>query len=68
MPVRTSGSDWRSRCAPAPEIPPEQLGAGDAAFVKKAERRLEEGRAGILALASHNAALLERVRARGILS
>ena len=54
MPAHASGSDRRSRCAPAPEIPPD--GAGDAAFVKKAERRLEEGRAGILALTSRRLA------------
>ena len=46
----------------------EWIGVGDAAFVEKAERRLESlvSRAGILVLASHNLALLERVCATGI--
>ncbi len=47
----------------------EWIGVGDAAFVKKAERRLEGfvGRAGILGLASHNPALLERTCTKGVL-
>jgi ABC-2 type transport system ATP-binding protein/lipopolysaccharide transport system ATP-binding protein len=47
----------------------EWLGVGDAAFVEKAERRLEAfiEQAGILVLASHSAPLLERVCATGVL-
>ena len=47
----------------------EWIGVGDAAFVEKAERRLEElvDRAGILVLASHSPALLERACATGVL-
>lgn len=77
MPVHTYSAGMRLRLAFAvctcinPEIllMDEWIGVGDAAFVKKAERRLEEfvGRAGILVLASHNAALLERVCTTGIL-
>ena len=77
MPVHTYSTGMQLRLAFAvctciePEIllMDEWIGVGDAAFVKKAERRLEEfvGQAGILVLASHNAALLERVCTRGIL-
>ena len=47
----------------------EWLGVGDATFVEKAERRLEEfiDNASILVLASHNLALLERVCSLGVL-
>ena len=47
----------------------EWLGVGDAAFVEKAERRLEAfiDRAGILVLASHDLDLLGRVCTKGIL-
>ena len=46
----------------------EWLGIGDRAFVEKARRRLEEfvERAGILVLASQNAALLERICTTGV--
>ena len=77
MPVHTYSIGMQLRLAFAvctciePEIllMDEWIGVGDAAFVKKAERRLEDfvGRAGILVLASHNAALLERVCTTGIL-
>ena len=47
----------------------EWLGAGDAAFVEKARRRMDEfvDRTGLLVLASHNPALLERVCDTGVL-
>ena len=71
MPVHTYSAGMRLRLAFAvctcfePEIllMDEWLGIGDRAFVEKARRRLEEfvERAGILVLASQNAALLERV-------
>ena len=77
MPVRTYSTGMRLRLAFAvstciePEIVlmDEWLGVGDAAFVEKAERRLEGlvGRAGILVLASHNPALLERTCTTGVL-
>ena len=71
LPVHTYSSGMMLRLAFAvstamePEIllMDEWIGVGDAAFVEKAERRLESlvSRAGILVLASHNSALLERV-------
>ena len=77
MPVHTYSTGMMLRLAFAvstamePEIllMDEWLGVGDAAFVEKAERRLEAlvNRAGILVLASHNAALLERVCTTAIL-
>ena len=77
MPVHTYSSGMMLRLAFAvctciePEIllMDEWIGVGDAAFVEKAERRLETfiERAGILVLASHSAALLERVCATGVL-
>ena len=47
----------------------EWISAGDAAFVDKIRRRLDEftNRAGILVLASHNLDLLERVCTKGVL-
>ena len=47
----------------------EWIGVGDAAFVQKAEQRLMTfvDRAGILVLASHNPALLERICTKGVL-
>ena len=77
MPVHTYSMGMKLRLAFAvctciePEIllMDEWIGVGDASFVAKAERRLRDlvDRAGILALASHNAALLERVCATGVL-
>ncbi len=77
MPVRTYSSGMKLRLAFAvctciePEIllMDEWIGVGDAAFIAKAERRLEEfvDRAGILVLASHNPALLKRVCVTGVL-
>ena len=76
VPVHTYSAGMQLRLAFAvctciePEIllMDEWIGVGDAAFVKKAERRLEKfvAHAGILVLASHNAALLERVCTTGI--
>ena len=76
MPVHTYSAGMRLRLAFAvctcfdPEIllMDEWLGIGDRAFVEKARRRLDEfvERAGILVLASQNAALLERVCTTGI--
>ena len=75
MPVHTYSAGMRLRLAFAvctcfePEIllMDEWLGIGDRAFVEKARRRLEEfvERAGILVLASQNAALLNRVCTTG---
>jgi ABC-type polysaccharide/polyol phosphate transport system ATPase subunit len=69
-PIRTYSSGMFLRLAFAvatvsrPEIVliDEGLGAGDAAFREKARARLDDfmGRAGILVLASHDYALLER--------
>ena len=77
MPVHTYSTGMMLRLAFAactciePEIllMDEWIGVGDAAFVEKAERRLEGfvSRAGILVLASHNPALLKRTCATGIL-
>ena len=77
MPVHTYSAGMLLRLAFAvstciePEIllMDEWIGVGDASFVEKAERRLESlvDRAGILVLASHNLALLERVCTTGIL-
>ena len=76
MPVHTYSSGMRLRLAFAvctcfdPEIllMDEWLSVGDPSFVQKAQRRLEEfvHRAGILVLASQNAALLERICSTGI--
>lgn len=69
MPVKTYSAGMRARLAFAistcvePEILllDEGIGAGDAAFMEKANRRLEEfiRRTGILVLASHSQALLQ---------
>ena len=77
MPVHTYSAGMKLRLAFAvctciePEIllMDEWIGVGDAAFVAKAERRLQNlvDKAGILALASHNAALLKRVCVTGVL-
>ena len=77
MPVQTYSAGMMLRLAFAvctciePEIllMDEWIGVGDAAFVEKAERRLEEfvDRAGILVLASHNPVLLERICTIGVL-
>ena len=77
MPVHTYSAGMRLRLAFAvctcfePEIllMDEWFNVGDPGFVEKAKRRLEEfvDRAGILVLASQNAALLERVCATGVL-
>ena len=76
MPVHTYSSGMRLRLAFAvctcfePEIllMDEWLSVSDRAFIEKAKRRLEEfvDRAGILVLASQNAALLERICAVGV--
>ena len=77
MPVHTYSAGMKLRLALAvctcvkPEIllMDEWIGLGDAAFVEKAGRRLDEfvNRAGILVLASHSPALLERTCTTGIL-
>ena len=77
MPVHTYSAGMRLRLAFAvctcfePEIllMDEWLSVGDRAFVEKAQRRLDEfvARAGILVLASQNAALLGRVCDTGVL-
>ena len=76
MPMHTYSVGMRLRLAFAvctcfePEIllMDEWLSVGDHSFVEKAKRRLEEfvERAGILVLASQNAALLERICATGV--
>jgi ABC-type polysaccharide/polyol phosphate transport system ATPase subunit len=77
MPVRTYSSGMSVRLAFAvctsiePEIMlmDEWIGAGDAAFIEKATRRLQEfiGRAGILVVASHSTALLRTNCNKGVL-
>lgn len=77
LPVRTYSTGMLMRLTFAvctcikPEIllMDEWLSVGDAAFVEKAERRLEAfiDRAGILVLASHDLELLGRVCTKGIL-
>ena len=77
MPVHTYSTGMKLRLAFAvctcikPEVllMDEWIGVGDAAFVKKAEGRLKRfvNRTGILVLASHNPALLERTCATGML-
>ena len=70
LPLRTYSSGMRARLsfgiatAVVPEILllDEGIGAGDAAFIEKANRRLEEfvGGTGILVLASHSEPLVRR--------
>jgi ABC-type polysaccharide/polyol phosphate transport system ATPase subunit len=70
LPLRTYSNGMRARLAfgvataVVPEILllDEGLGAGDAPFIERANRRLNEfvGRAGILVFASHSEALLRR--------
>ena len=77
MPVHTYSTGMMLRLAFAastaiePEIllMDEWIGVGDAAFVEKAECRLKSfvDRAGILVLASHDPALLERVCTKAVL-
>ena len=77
IPVHTYSSGMRLRLAFAvctafePEIllMDEWLSVGDRTFVRKARRRLQEfvDRAGILILASQNAALLQRICTTGVL-
>lgn len=77
MPMRSYSTGMMLRLAFAvctsiePEIllMDEWIGVGDAAFISKAEGRLEGfvGRAGILVLASHSTELLERTCTRGVL-
>ena len=77
MPVHTYSAGMRLRLAFAastcddPEIllMDEWINAGDASFVDKVQRRLDEfvQRAGILVLASHNLLLLKRVCNKGVL-
>ena len=76
MPVHTYSAGMRLRLAFAvstcgdPEVllMDEWISAGDAAFVEKISRRLDEfvDRAGVLVLASHNLDLLKRVCTRGV--
>jgi ABC-2 type transport system ATP-binding protein/lipopolysaccharide transport system ATP-binding protein len=77
VPVRTYSSGMMLRLCFAvctcvhPEIllMDEWIGAGDADFIDKAERRLQDfvSKAGILVLASHNPSLLVRNCTKGIL-
>ena len=77
MPVRTYSTGMALRLAFAvctsiePEIMvmDEWIGAGDAAFLEKATHRLDDfiGRAGILVVASHSTALLEKNCNKGVL-
>jgi ABC-2 type transport system ATP-binding protein/lipopolysaccharide transport system ATP-binding protein len=70
LPLRTYSNGMRARLAFAiataivPEILllDEGIGAGDAAFIEKANRRLNEfvGGTGILVLASHSEALIRK--------
>ena len=77
MPLYTYSSGMRLRLAFAictsfdPDIllMDEWLSVGDKNFIEKAKLRLDEfvQRAGILVLASHNVALLERICTKGVL-
>jgi ABC-2 type transport system ATP-binding protein/lipopolysaccharide transport system ATP-binding protein len=77
MPLRTysAGMHTRLAFAVATSVEPEILlidegiGAGDAAFVEKAKRRLDAfiARAGILVLASHNDDLIRRMCNKALL-
>lgn len=76
MPLRTYSAGMQARLAFAvstsihPEILllDEQIAAGDAAFLERATRRLEEliARSGILVLASHSTEAVKRFCTRGI--
>ena len=76
MPIRTYSAGMQTRLSFAistsinPEILllDEGLGAGDAAFIDKAKRRIQSfiSQAGILVLASHSRALLARLCTRAI--
>ncbi len=76
MPLRTYSLGMQTRLAFAvstsidPEILllDEGIGAGDAAFIEKANKRLDQfvERAGIMVLASHSEALVERLCNKGI--
>ncbi len=76
MPLRTYSLGMQTRLAFAvstaiePEILllDEGIGAGDAAFIEKANKRLDQfvDRAGIMVLASHSEALIERLCNKGI--
>ena len=77
MPVRTYSSGMMLRLAfsictsiqPEIMLMDEWIGVGDASFLAKASQRLNDfvGRAGILVLASHSAALLEANCNKGVL-
>jgi ABC-type polysaccharide/polyol phosphate transport system ATPase subunit len=77
LPLRTYSAGMVARLAFAvatlmePEILllDESIGAGDASFMEKANRRVEAlvGRAGILVLASHSEDLLRRWCSKGVL-
>lgn len=77
MPVRTYSAGMQVRLAFAvstsidPEIllMDEWIGAGDASFIAKAERRINDvvGKARIFVLASHTQGLLERTCTKGVL-
>jgi ABC-2 type transport system ATP-binding protein/lipopolysaccharide transport system ATP-binding protein len=77
MPTRTYSSGMMLRLAFAvctsiePEIMlmDEWIGVGDAAFIDKAKKRLDDftGRAGILVVASHSTSLLESNCNKGVL-
>jgi ABC-type polysaccharide/polyol phosphate transport system ATPase subunit len=77
MPLRTYSAGMQTRLAFAvstsmdPEILllDEQIGAGDAAFMAKASRRLEDlvARSGILVLASHSDDAVRRFCTKGLL-
>ena len=76
MPVHTYSTGMMMRLAfgvctcvdPEILLMDEWVGVGDAAFVEKAERRLDEflGHASILVLASHIPGLLERTCTKGV--
>jgi ABC-2 type transport system ATP-binding protein/lipopolysaccharide transport system ATP-binding protein len=77
LPLRTYSAGMQARLsfAVSTSIDPEILlldegiGAGDAAFLEKAQHRLDAvvGRAGILVVASHSEALLRQLCAKAIL-
>ena len=77
LPIRTYSSGMHTRLAfsisasiePEILIMDEGIGAGDAEFLQKANKKMEEliNKAGILVLASHSADLLQRFCKRAIL-